>query len=36
LERRHLSERIVLLRQQNDHVKQCQETGQDPYLSFVE
>jgi preprotein translocase subunit SecA len=36
VERRHLSERIVLLRQQNDHVKQCQETGQDPYLSFVE
>lgn len=36
VERRHLSERVVLLRQQRDHRKQCQETGQDPYLSFVE
>jgi preprotein translocase subunit SecA len=36
VERRHLGQRVVLLRQQRDHRKQCQETGQDPYLSFVE
>ena len=36
VEQQHLSERLVLLRQQHDHRKQCQETGQDPYLSFTE
>lgn len=36
VERRHLSERIVLLRQQHDHRKQCRETGQDPYLTFID
>jgi len=36
IERRHLSERLVLLRQQRDHRQQCQETGQDPYLSFTD